>query len=684
MSLEASGSEISWNLGDGRDEFLPRGFVGTLIPALIELDGVTPREFARRFEGRVRVPPLYTDVLPRLDARFEELKFVSCEVTEGFLEELAKGPGSDARVVRSVSLSPPLGPPAPLPKPTSPAGQIELPTGPPRPKTVVVAVIDDGIAFAHERFRETGGSRVEFFWMQDGPPPGPSEFFGDGGRELSKEAPGDAGIDSLLLDCANAGLVDEDELYRRARVVDPGEPVGHKAILWRRAHGTHVLDIAANYPIGPQPDCRIIAVQLPIASTSLPVDSTLAQYVYNALWYVLIRSLSVSQRLGCGPLPIVINLSYGLTTGQRDGTHKLEFAIDAALGLWRSLIGPAEMVIASGNNHLDRLHAVVRFPANQSQKDLLWRVQPDDQTTSVVEIWLPPSPQPKSARIRVSVLAPGGAGGTTPLGETPGGEERWEVGGKTVCRVLYAYVPPPTGRGKYLITLKPTAKLESDEAVAPYGLWTIRLTNLSLNPTEAVDLGVRRDEAPYGYPRRGRQSYFDDPAYMRYDEAGRPVEVDNASPVKRAGSINGLATGRVPSVVGGLLRDELRPAPYSAGGPITPNGGAPPHRDGPDALAVADESIGHPGILAAGSRSGSVVAMNGTSVAAPRVARWMAGELAAGRAGGRPAVKTLAQTEETKLPGRAPPPPPSTRGGWGRILLDPVSPRAAYQRRESD
>ncbi len=34
---------------------------------------------------------------------------------------------------------------------------------------VIVGVIDDGIAFGHERFRKSGGTtRVEFVWIQDG------------------------------------------------------------------------------------------------------------------------------------------------------------------------------------------------------------------------------------------------------------------------------------------------------------------------------------------------------------------------------------------------------------------------------------------------------------------------------------------------------------------------------------
>jgi hypothetical protein len=80
----------------------------------------------------------------------------------------------------------------------------------------------------------------------------------------------------------------------------------------------------------------------------------------------------------------------------------------------------------------------------------------------------------------------------------------------------------------------------------------------------------------------------------------------------------------------------------------------------------------HWGVLAAGSRSGSVVAMGGTSVAAPRAARWIADDLGAGGRGDRAAVQAHATADEGGYPPGTPPPPPLERGGAGRIKLDPL------------
>ncbi len=106
-------------------------------------------------------------------------------------------------------------------------------------------------------------------------------------------------------------------------------------------------------------------------------------------------------------------------------------------------------------------------------------------------------------------------------------------------------------------------------------------------------------------------------------------------------------------------------APYSAAGPILGPTAGMPSRDGPDAMAVSERSSGLPGVLAAASRSGGVVAMGGSSVAAPQVARLAAEQLAAGKTGDRVFVKVRAQADEQNKPPTTRPKP--TRGGAGRL-----------------
>jgi hypothetical protein len=82
-------------------------------------------------------------------------------------------------------------------------------------------------------------------------------------------------------------------------------------------------------------------------------------------------------------------------------------------------------------------------------------------------------------------------------------------------------------------------------------------------------------------------------------------------------------------IVGGRLGRVARigkiaaPSLYSADGFDVSRGG----KLGPDVSAVADRSRALSGVLAAGTASGSRVAVTGTSVAAPQVARWCAEEI---------------------------------------------------------
>jgi hypothetical protein len=144
-----------------------------------------------------------------------------------------------------------------------------------------------------------------------------------------------------------------------------------------------------------------------------------------------------------------------------------------------------------------------------------------------------------------------------------------------------------------------------------------------------IDAWIQRDETPYGYRRRGRQSRFEDPDYVRFDAYGYPLEEDpenHKSYIRRSGTLNAIATGAATVAVAGYRYSDGLPATYSASGPEATdsaklNSG---FRRSPDAMAVSDDSVTCRGVLAAGTRSGSVAAMNGTSVAAAYVTRLLA------------------------------------------------------------
>jgi hypothetical protein len=551
-----------------------------------------------------------------------------------------------------------------------------------------MGIIDDGIAFAHERFRAADGStRVHYFWRMDGPIEAGSTV--SVGREIWKADLGTRkGIDSLLRDATIGGLVDEEKVYREAAVIDFNQE-DHKAAAWNRAHGTHVLDLAAGYrPDDAPPNVPIIAVQLPVAATADTSGTALCVHVKAAVDYILDRAARLS---GTRPqFPVVINFSYGNFAGPHDGTSAVEMSMDNAISGRGT---PLSLALPAGNGHLSRCHAEMAFSDRKNRYILNWRVQPDDLTSSQMEIWMPhegPS-RPAKSRVKIRIATPSGLLSPA-LEEVHGSSIRLVEKGQVLLEASYSFVPFPTERGLFSISMAPTALLEFPDSArtsrtmtAPAGVWKVHVANECLPDHQVVEAWIQRDDVVYGYRQRGRQSYFEANCYKRFHpRTGDDVQWDyeenaeNAKQgftvrpchVKRRGMLNAIATGAQTTVVGGVYAKGLQLVEYSAGGPATPARGGPVSRLGPDAVAVSDDSRAHRGVIAAGSRSGSAVAMNGTSVATPQVARKIA-ELWAGRThnGDRNALRAASTAEEAGNPNR-PPMPPEIRGGRGRIIVD--------------
>jgi hypothetical protein len=564
------------------------------------------------------------------------------------------------------------------------------------PQPVVIGVIDDGIGFAHDRFRSSPiTTRIAYFWQQDG------EFTAGSstvayGREIAAAngTNGSPGINALLTQYSQGGIANEDRIYAQFGGIDFLDPDDHKPIAQRYAHGTHVLDLAAGSPPGqPQPGLPIIAVQLPVATTADTSGATLEVYAKDAFDYIINRAKLLTQQ-GQPLLPIVINLSYGLTAGPHDGTSLIEGDIETLVAnVATGPTGNLTFVLPAGNAQLSRGHARVCWNGNagdpqQNPAVLPWRVLPNDLTVNQLEIWLPNREKAAGDRVRITVTPPGGAE-SDQLGETDGeAVVLYDTDGVTAIAVAsYSLVGPPTNRGQFLISLRPTEHLRpippicGNEPDAPAGVWEVRIYQGKAYNGEDVEAWIQRNDTPFGYPIRGRQSYFDESAYVRYDPvSGRPVEEDPATSVchvKRVSLINAIATSCSPVVVGGVFRDAHVSVEYSAGGPTWTYCADGGQRMGPDVSAVSDDSHIHRGVLGAGSRSGSAFALSGTSVSTPQVARVAAGLAAAAGAGeiGRDDVVAVAEADEAAHPGQWPPLDHPSREGQGRIIIPSDRPK---------
>lgn len=173
-------------------------------------------------------------------------------------------------------------------------------------KDVVVGIIDAGLDYAHEAFRDSEGNlRIERVWEQATPPQegfsSPEKF--DYGLELKT----------------------------------PEEIMKAEGDISGNSHGTHVASIAAGSSgfaegvyKGVAPASRLVLVSMG-ATTHDNVNLT------NAISYIF----DYAESLG---LPCVINLSLGNHAGPHDGTSTFDMMADA-------LSGPGKILVGSAGNH---------------------------------------------------------------------------------------------------------------------------------------------------------------------------------------------------------------------------------------------------------------------------------------------------------------------------------------------
>jgi hypothetical protein len=512
-----------------------------------------------------------------------------------------------------------------------------------RVPAAIMAVIDDGIPFAHRNLRDKDNrSRVEFCWLQgaeaDTNPETHSVLFG---KEYTRDD-----IDQLI---GTLGY-DEDALYStlpKEWTVDPGETINHFG-----THGSHVLDMAAGHRHGSAPDpmrpvgddgdldaLRIIAVQLPaftkIDTSSFGKDA----FILSALHYIFDRADQIEQRFRDRfqgrKIPLIINFSYGFSGGAHNGRDRLERAIRALIQRRRDLGGEAEcthLVMPAGNDFLSKLLGRITPALLRSRRerddafDLPWRIQPSDHTSNFLEIWLPSRSSPDG--ITVEVRDPTGQ---CVYRETIRSEgiftkhanitRSGQSGGPVIGQFSIEHYR--TGKDELLwrlfVAIAPTEPDDPSLPAARAGLWTIRLENIGeVMKHGPISCRIQRDTS-FGHTRGARQSYFDDCFDETFDYTGTWATGENPERafVRRFGTINGLATHDSVTVVGGCVGSSGRPARYSSAGASA--GSSEPgtvHYSAP-----SETSYAVAGVPAAGTRSGAVFHMSGTSTAAPQVAR---------------------------------------------------------------
>ncbi|WP_218510023.1 hypothetical protein [Variovorax sp. dw_308] len=574
---------------------------GEWIPLLVETES-GPENSRGRFislewletasRDDIRIPHLFRQPLSEeLESLHPVTIYVMLIRREGAGALVADGGWQ--QTIRRAEMGPPMPDAAAGEGPFNEPPTIDTPDAAVVNQRVLMAVIDEGIAYAHRRFAARAGTaiqtRIRYLWQQD--------EAGTGGNELT-------GAQIDLAVNANASGAGEEGVYRALGGLEMNAD-GYKPLARRRSHGTSVLDLAAGYePAVPKGKQRpIIVVDMPEAAVGDPAGSTLNAHAHWGLAYIVARAISM-----CQPdevLPVMVNISYGPHEGPHDGSSMLERFMDYLVQVTPLLRIPMKIFLAAGNYRQSRTHAHIASLQASATTTLQWRLQPCTMTPSFMEIWLSPT---AGASVQVTLIAPDGRQFAAP------------TFGPTIS-VLYA----PAGtysalRSVVFLFVAPTAVdpwIEPANPIVPSGLWTVTIKNTSQTPLD-IDAWIRRSDTPGGRRAKGRQSYFDDPSYQRFDANGRPTEFDGGtSYVMRQGTLSGIATGQRTHVIGAFQRAATpctwMPAAYSSE--------ASAAMRAPNWLLPGDDSTACWGALGAGTRSGARVAMSGTSVAAPQAAR---------------------------------------------------------------
>lgn len=578
--------------------------------------------------------------------------------------------------------------PAPLPGFARPTGPVEADplirlTWMPEADNAIVGVIDSGIALSHARFRRLdGGTRFLSAWLQGGSwREGSAVPFG---RELFRTE-----IDQLMFRAVSAGAVDEADFDRRADASQFDDPRGDRRLEMNATHGTVVADLAAGYDLRQSHEDErrrrlpLIAVGLPPNTSMGASGNFLEFYALHAIEYIIDRADRIWRACDLpkdGAFPLIINLSYGLEAGPKDGHMLIERVIRKINAEAEKSGRPIRVILPAGNDLLSEGCAKFDFAAHGAY-DIDWRLRPEDQTPNYAELWSDaihgkPS-HDEEHPLGLTVRPPSGPASDGTPGRH-GQINTLELDGAPVARI---YCRRHEGDGdwhrmSYVFCSAPTLRPDRGTA-APAGAWSVRASG----PSGAAGFAYVQSDQNLTYGgNTGLLAEFAHPDFSARDEAGRlidvasyapePVDTDNTPPIRRRGTLNTIATLEEARVIGSYRESDGRPSIFSSAASADALGDG---RTAPTALLPGEGGIGRFGLMAAGSRSGSAVLMSGTSfstaLATRAVSQAMLSWIDLGRTGEAPGTedwfRQQAEAEEDAAgwPGVT----VREKGGWGRM-----------------
>ena len=191
---------------------------------------------------------------------------------------------------------------------------VAVPGGELSGKGVLLAVIDSGIDYFLEDFKNQNGSRILYLWDQSQEADTENNWYPPEGFRIGVEYTKEQ-IDRALM----------TENRRDALAIVPQQDL--------TGHGTGVAAIAASSNPelllqGVAPECELLIVKL---GKSRESDFPATTELMRAVTYVVRKSLEMNR-------PLVINLSFGNTYGSHDGSSLLERFLDNVSEIGRTCI----------------------------------------------------------------------------------------------------------------------------------------------------------------------------------------------------------------------------------------------------------------------------------------------------------------------------------------------------------
>ena len=495
----------------------------------------------------------------------------------------------------------------------------------------IIGIIDEGIGYLNTRFcrqsdeveNKQHETRILALWQQsmnatqssrDGN--GPCDI----GRILSR--------DDITAQLNAVPYKTEFEIYQENNNSLFGQNT-HRSTEQNFSHGTAVLDVAAGAdPVYEDVVQDILAVQLPPETLEDTSGAHLPAFLLMAAEWLLDEARTRGR-------PIIINVSLGFPAGTKTGGSLLERILTERVNainadIQNSATPLAQLVFAYGNSHKDRLCAQLSLSDEKTSAGIQWVVQPNDPTPSYIEIHRTDHESlDLHSDIELTLISPqGNRFCDIPMVNASSDMNAVQDGAPHLIGRIYH--DDAEGVARFIVALPPTDAHAAHGCPDASGIWKIHVQRRT-SERVSIAIQVQRDDTAAGFIRGGRQSYLEDedgygldPLTQNYEmplENARLTRKGTNSALMVKGSEFIHLVGAVePDVVG--QRCAFRPtyetaesAPWSER-----TEGA-----GPDFSAMSEDGYGSVGVIASGTFSGSTVTVNGTSIAAALITRYLSG-----------------------------------------------------------